>query len=1207
MPTVPGNKPSLLQTNPRPTFIPSVMRGARQNEIQGFPFGKVALANQETDETSIGSTSSYFYDIDGAGLKSTQQLNIDWADFANHTFYNSAFSKTSTGIRNIIESLPFDGSQEEIENFVSTLTGWEKYLLDNMPQNKGYLWFDQSLATTFPVYVTTNDAAGAAYPTITRTPNAATPLNPGTTSSMCTEFWINIPSQSNTNQWLFRKFKQISSTNYQGFGVYASSSASPNSCSLVFLLESASYSLTSSLVVQKGSWQHCAWNWDRTQGNNFVSSFLSGVLQGQSSKIEFDYLKMDGEPLYLATGSQTLTFQPVGVFSGSMDELRIWHELRDNFDLTNYLRKPVVTTGLNGPLKLYYKFNEPSGSATPAVLDYSGNGLHGQLSTGGATTLQVRNVPTSSIAGESPMTSELLKNCTVIFPDYPPLQTFTSSLFYSASQYDMANPSLITKLVPPHLIQQGSWFEGLQEEENEVVGSTALDTYGSEPASITPAHVQILLSLLYSWATMFDELKLYTQAFSSLNKVGYALPDTVPDTFLQNLAARNGITLPPLFTGATIKQFIDGDNLQDTASVLVMSLKEIRNQIWRRILTNLPSILKSKGTTYSLKAFIRAVGIDPDNNFRFREYGGPSKRTLSSVSRETKNEVLSFLSFNAGNLSTYPLTGSGDILYGTSSFGYVSSSLLFSKNSRVEPGYPATSSIGSLADTLLLTSGSFGYEALYSSVTGSSGPFAAQSLARLSIGVPSSSVSGVSPGVFMLTNLVSTTPDNLTLYVNENGLATSSFSLSVSASVHDGRKWYISFGRQRNDDPSLGLSVANPSSSWWLRAYAVSPTLGGLNAGFVQGNTMFETSSFKQSYALGASTSSFSEHGGYGSDFFQRTSSSIFGQTSGPFIEIGSGSVVYGTGSFLNYFTASTTKTNTFFNGNVSRIKFYSKYLTLSESRQHALNIKSTGVEDAFNNWNFDTTTTGSFGRLRMDVTTDQPITSSDGTGAVVLFDFSQNNLHFTGSLFPTSSRVIFPAREYFSYLTPKFDDGVSDLKVRIRGYQQLDENGLGQSSYASVAPAYEIPDNEKPTDNSRFTIDFSVVDFLNEDIVSSMFSTFDNLETSIGKTSEMYEDTYKGLEVLSDLYFNRLTDKINLKSFFEFYKWFDNNIGTFLGQLLPRKTRFLGTRFVIESHMLERARVRYQSGEQYLVESQRSLQRQVSTSETFSGRNKKF
>jgi len=45
---------------------------------------------QELSDTNVESTSSFRYDPPGSGIKSTQQVPLDYSQFSNHTFFNSA-------------------------------------------------------------------------------------------------------------------------------------------------------------------------------------------------------------------------------------------------------------------------------------------------------------------------------------------------------------------------------------------------------------------------------------------------------------------------------------------------------------------------------------------------------------------------------------------------------------------------------------------------------------------------------------------------------------------------------------------------------------------------------------------------------------------------------------------------------------------------------------------------------------------------------------------------------------------------------------------------------------------------------------------------------------------------------------------------------------------------------------------------------------
>ena len=66
-------------------------------------------------------------------------------------------------------------------------------------------------------------------------------------------------------------------------------------------------------------------------------------------------------------------------------------------------------------------------------------------------------------------------------------------------------------------------------------------------------------------------------------------------------------------------------------------------------------------------------------------------------------------------------------------------------------------------------------------------------------------------------------------------------------------------------------------------------------------------------------------------------------------------------------------------------------------------------------------------------------------------------------------------------------------------------------------------------------------------------------------------------------MYFNRLTERIHIQSFFEFFKWFDDTVGTLLEQMLPSDSIFLGTSYIIESHALERPKFSYKYYDMYL------------------------
>jgi hypothetical protein len=156
-----------------------------------------------------------------------------------------------------------------------------------------------------------------------------------------------------------------------------------------------------------------------------------------------------------------------------------------------------------------------------------------------------------------------------------------------------------------------------------------------------------------------------------------------------------------------------------------------------------------------------------------------------------------------------------------------------------------------------------------------------------------------------------------------------------------------------------------------------------------------------------------------------------------------------------------------------------------------------------------------------------------------------------------------------------------------VRSFQ--DASLVAENPWAVDAPSYLSNDmflQEEPQDDLRLSIEFSMMDSLDKDIIS-MFSSLDTLNNVLGSPELLYSPDYPDLDNLRDVYFNRLSDKPDFRKFLEFYRWFDFSISSFVEQLVPSKTLYKGTNFVVESHMLERHKslYRYEKIDSSLVE----------------------
>lgn len=1126
-------------------FASSYVRQVAENT------GEIPLATGEVlDDSNIRSTSSFRYDPPGVGLKSTQQIPLNWADFSQHTFFNNAEAKVNIAFDRIINEYPFDGTRQELEEYLDTLTGFEAWVLQKFPRNLGFLVFPSGTQG----YISVKDFAGSTFQSLAKNKTGDKILDPGT-KSFTLEMHLYVTGGANSPQVVCQNVRSASS-GYYGYTVGLSTNGSSTVGTATFIVSSGTNVMSASATVNKDVFSHLSFVCDRRPGLNTLNIYSGTTLLGSSSQSvyvgQFDFTT---ESFTVGSGTTHFSLSPTQTFVGAIDELRVFHAVRSSEELLENAWRNIYPSD---DLKLYFKFNEPTGSLgdiTNIVIDASGNSLHTQISNFTGSMRNTGSYPANPVKYEKSAVNP------VLFPSFDGVVEFNQTLLTSASLFDDANPNLITKLIPAHYIQQGQANEGFQSELGDL--GDAYEGSGL-PGSGELGSTHILTALLYVWAKHFDEIKIFVDHFSNLLHVDYDDAGTAADQFLPYIFRHNGFDVPSMFSNASIRQFFNAEDVGVEHDSADLSLQQVQNQIWRRVLTNLGEIVRSKGTLHSVKSFLRAVGVNPDSSLRIREFGGATSLTLGTC-RQTKAEVSSLLDMS-GSLAT--VTPNLDVQGVPSSKPFLRS--VFLSGSRLEVGTPSPRGtfvkkgdypihgISNDPSDGLFTSGSWTFEATYKydRLPSGSHPLT-QSLVRLNS-------TGSEVGHIVWANLLAMSgadgESRLKLFARPTYASTAPTLELVLSGVDfmDGNRWSVSFGRARHDQ--IG-SVA--SSSWFLRA-------GRLTDSFDL--KTFTTSCYFLENLSGQET------------ILQRVTSSW--NTSGSFLTVGSQSLL-SNGSVHGLNTTSLTGSEvryTDFSGRLGHLRFWSKNTTEVEWKERVESFKSLGVLTPSTNFNFSTHVSGGFERLRLDVSTDQPTTSSNSSGAITLFDFSQGNMHIAGSGFEASKQVIDPEQFRYTFLSPKFDEFSTDRKVRIRGMLSSEE---AEREGAAISPVYEIPASERPVDDTRFTIDFSIVDALDEDIVL-MFATLDSMDSALGNPNLAFSEDYPDLEVLRDVYFKRLTDKVNLRGFFEFFRWFDSSLGMFIEQLVPRKTVYQGTNFVVESHALERAKVRYHVEDMYMDENLR-------------------
>ena len=373
--------------------------------------------------------------------------------------------------------------------------------------------------------------------------------------------------------------------------------------------------------------------------------------------------------------------------------------------------------------------------------------------------------------------------------------------------------------------------------------------------------------------------------------------------------------------------------------------------------------------------------------------------------------------------------------------------------------------------------------------------------------------------------------------------------------IFDGDKWLVTFGRDRND--RIG---SQSKSLYFLRA-------GKLTSGYL--NNYFSTSS----YFDDSGTTSLN-------------TISTDGNSSGSFCMVGSMSLGYDNSSTRYHLnrTSNIEHQYTKFSGKIANMRFFTKFLSEDETKTHINNFKSVGVSDPLLNYNFNTVSSGSFERLRYDVSTIQPTITSNSSGQINLFDFSQNNFSFSGNGFESNKEVIKVENYIFRILNPKFETFSNNNRIRINSFSNAENVEKFNSNFA---PQYNLKNDQEFSPDNRVSVESSLIDALNEDIIN-IFSTLNILDNFLGNPELLYSPEYSNLRRLREIYFNRLENKISFKKFFEFFNWFDSTIGDIFSDLIPKNSKFIGSNLVIESHMLERPKFVYSNFNTYLDENLR-------------------
>ena len=585
----------------------------------------------------------------------------------------------------------------------------------------------------------------------------------------------------------------------------------------------------------------------------------------------------------------------------------------------------------------------------------------------------------------------------------------------------------------------------------------------------------------------------------------------------------------------------------------------------------MPHLLRSRGTVQGIKALINTLGIEADSVFRFREYGGSVTKQISTArtKKKKRSQFLDFAKFNYIK-SEEPL------------WAY-----------RHEPGAPDPAS-APVASEILFQSGDITIVKPATApqpTTFMSGSWAWEGRYTLSPTELTSSlfrIEQTDTNQDVLINLVAMRADEtnqnyagpdftLKLFVDGYKNASDPVSMEIKGiNLWDGKPWYISVSNKyeatggSDAQAQIHVRCIKHSNSYIEEHYSGSMTYPHRSAAKV--STMLHS----------------------GVPLFQIDETNP--------------------ASTLNYFVGSNPAAtyNTTYNqgangavtaysGKLSHMRLWTKHLTKEEQIEHAFNPFSVHIKNPVNSSAFPsanktflnssnvyetipigkistkfegTLPEGSWERLRQHFDMHQPENTIPSSANMLLsssIPFSSNITIYGAA----SSKPLLKEEFIYSLAPPDFDSNANENKVRIRSFTDKETaNQVGVQHGTLTELPFEVG-----VDDRRFSIESSLVNALNEDIVNMMGdSTIMN--NYLGAPELEYAVEYPEVKKVMDLYFQRLTGKVNYNAILEFQRWFNNNFASLVEQFIPHTADFLGINFVIESHMLERHKMEYKQGD---------------------------
>jgi hypothetical protein len=178
-----------------------------------------------------------------------------------------------------------------------------------------------------------------------------------------------------------------------------------------------------------------------------------------------------------------------------------------------------------------------------------------------------------------------------------------------------------------------SWYDNIIEISEEYDVNNVNWVQNNIPQYIVNNEENANLVLFFSMiGHHFDNIYFYTKAIEKSRGLGYKSKDGISDKLLFDTLKSFNWDAKNLAADSKLWEYtfgLDSDgNIKNTNPA-----KQRTHEVWRRIINNLPYLLKHKGTKRGIYALMACYGI-PSSNLSILEFGGPE------VTETTKSKLV---------------------------------------------------------------------------------------------------------------------------------------------------------------------------------------------------------------------------------------------------------------------------------------------------------------------------------------------------------------------------------------------------------------------------------------------------------------------------------------------------------------------------------------------------------------------------------------